>query len=66
MIAKGGRMHYHIEDPELAIAELNRVRELKRIGVLVGIVLALVIAFAATVAMYSNEPEAAQPQTSPP
>ena len=54
-------MHYHTDDPELAIAELNRMRELKRIGVIAGLVLALVVAFAATVAMYDSEPQAAQP-----
>ncbi len=62
--AKGGRMPYHTEDPELAIAQLNRTRELKRIGVVVGLIVALAVGFAAIVAMYSDEPEAAQPQRS--
>ena len=52
-----------IDDPDLAIAELNRQRSQKRLLVLGGIVAIFVVSFVMVVAMYSDEPEAAQDTT---
>ena len=47
--------------PEEVIAILNRRRHMMAIGVLGGIILAVVVAFAAVAAMYSGEPTGAKP-----
>ena len=47
--------------PEEVIAVLNRRRNLKTIGVLGGIILAVGIMIAAAAAMYSEEPTGAKP-----
>jgi len=52
-----------IDDPDIAIAELNRQRAQKRLLVLGGIVAIFVIAFLMIGAMYADEPEAAQDTT---
>lgn len=52
-----------IDDPDLAIAELNRRRAQKRVLVLGGIVGIFVVMFVMVVAMYSDEPKAAQDTT---
>ena len=52
-------------DPEQAIAALNRRRTLTTIGVLAGIVLAVVIMIAASAAMYSEEPGNSMPSGAP-
>ena len=54
-----------IDDPDLAIAEINRQRSQKRLLVLGGIAAILVIAMVTVGAMYSDEPEAAQDTTLP-
>jgi hypothetical protein len=47
--------------PEEVIAILNRRRQLKAIGVLAGLILAVGIMIAAAAAMYSEEPTGAKP-----
>ena len=47
--------------PEEVIAVLNRRRQLKAIGVLGGIILAVGIMIAAAAAMYSDEPTGLKP-----
>jgi hypothetical protein len=47
--------------PEEVIAILNRRRQLKAIGVLGGLILAVGIMIAAAAAMYSEEPTGAKP-----
>lgn len=50
--------------PEQMIAELNRSRQLKRLGALGGLIVALGALFAAALAMYSDDPtEGLQPTT---
>ena len=49
-----------LDDPELIGAELNRRRHLMAWYIIGGIVLAVGVLFAATVAMYSDGPEAAK------
>lgn len=48
----------HIDDPERAIEVMNRNRQLKMYAVVAGIVLALGMVFALTIAMYSEDPAA--------
>ena len=47
--------------PEEVIAILNRRRQMKTIGVLGGLILAVGIMIAAAAAMYSEEPTGAKP-----
>lgn len=47
--------------PEEVIAILNRRRQMKTIGVLGGLILAVGILIAAAAAMYSEEPTGAKP-----
>ena len=49
-----------IDDPDLAIVEINRQRAQKRMLVVGGIAAILVILAVAVGAMYSDTPEAAQ------
>jgi hypothetical protein len=52
-----------IDDPDIAIAEINRQRAQKRMLVVGGLAAILVIMALAVVAMYSDTPEAAQDTT---
>jgi len=44
------------DSPEEVIAALNRRRQMKTVGVLAGIILAVGVLIAAAAAMYSGEP----------
>jgi hypothetical protein len=52
--------------PEEVIAGLVRRRQMKTVGVLVGLILAVGIMIAAAAAMYSEEPTGAKPTPASP
>ena len=52
--------------PEEVIASLVRRRQMKTVGVLVGLILAVGIMIAAAAAMYSDEPTGAKPAPAAP
>jgi len=51
--------------PEQLIAEMNRNRHYKVLGAIGGLILALVVLFGATMAMYSDEPNMQPPPPVP-
>lgn len=46
----------HIDDPERAIATMNRNRQIKLFAVVAGLVVAFVTVFLLTTAMYNEDP----------
>ena len=51
--------------PEQLIAELNRRRHWKMFGAIAGLVLAVGVAFAIAMAIYSDDPAASSPKPAP-